>query len=670
MGGSVKNCAYGVFWFLLVVCVFFDARTALCESGTDDSYEAEENVVYDDVVVTGTRSSHSLADVPVDTMLIPQEEIERSPAYNLPQLLRGVPGLSATNLDDTIGADNLHLTMRGLPLNHGYGLILVNGQRVHGGLGAHGDYGVSLNQVPLNMIDRVEIVKGASSALYGADAMAGVINIITKPVPETSGGMIGADYGVYDIMPQKGGTVKDSTRRRNKVYASFGSPVKQASGLLLHVSRDSDEGAGQYPSNTVRESAMARWRTDFDRNWSLDIGGDMSRGRRETGTNITEARYDREIDDYRVSSTLQFDSTAASWSLSGYSFSQDFVQGYPGFAHGYRYGDMGYDQAETVYTWYGQSHWLTMGVEAQQQGMDYTIENYTNGMLESTIPVKEDIDTYSVFLQDEIFLRDQTVTLVPGVRYEDHSTFGDEVNPKLALRIKSTRETTWRLSVGRAFKSPTIRQLYYDGTYLHGNRYMRSNPELSPEKAINYNISVERRPVDSEFWASIGVFRTDLTDKVVRYDTGEQADGIPVYSYQNIDDARIEGVEVSFGSDRDTGFMLRGSGAWTWAKDRQTDNDLPYVPEFTASLVPEYVTESGRTGTALFLIANGKQYRDAANDNEMGSHQVVDFNIWHKLTDNMTAALDFGNIFESHKGEARYAEREGRSVGLSVKGHF
>jgi outer membrane receptor for ferrienterochelin and colicins len=101
----------------------------------------------------------------VETLVIPREEIERAAVRNLPQLLRTLPGTSATNLDDTLASDNLRLTLRGLQLNEGYGLILVDGQRVHGGLGAHGDYGISLNQIPLSMIERIEVVRGASSGL-------------------------------------------------------------------------------------------------------------------------------------------------------------------------------------------------------------------------------------------------------------------------------------------------------------------------------------------------------------------------------------------------------------------------------------------------------------------------------------------------------------------------
>ena len=663
----------GSLCWLMVLFLLFSAHSAFCGTAPQGTAGSDQKTHYDEMVVTGTRSMQPLADVPVDTVLISREEIERSSAGNLPQLLRGVPGLSATNLDDTMAADNLRLTMRGLQLNEGYGLLLVNGQRVHGGLGAHGDYGVSLNQVPLSMIERVEIVKGASSALYGADAMAGVINIITRRVPDIAEGAIGADFGIYDVMPRKGRPVEDSTRRRHREYASFGAPLLQSSGLLVHLSRETDEGAGQSPQNTTRESAMTRWNTEFNHNLSVELGGDFSRSRRETTRDVTTERYDREIDESRIHSAMRYEDLSQTWTISGYVVNQEFVQGYPGFAHGYRFGDIGYNQVESVYTWHGHYRNFTIGAEAQRQSMDYMVHNFDDdGALDSEISVDRDIDTYAVFLQDEMFLRDGLVTLVPGIRYEDHDTFGDEFNPKLSAAIHPNDETTWRMSVGRAFKSPTIRQLYYDDMYRHGDFFFRSNPDLSPEKAVNYNLSVEREFPDGNFRARLGGFRTDLKDKVVRFDTGDEAliggEEIPIISYRNVDKARIEGLELSFRSGSRTGFTLRGSGAWTRAKDRDSGHDLPYVPEFTASMVPGYITQTGITGIEIDFTAIGSQYRDVDNENKMDAHQVVDLRLWRALTARMTASIHVGNIFESHKGEADYASRTGRSIGLSIKG--
>lgn len=145
----------------------------------------------DDVVVTGTRTPHTLKEVPVETVLINRSEIERSNAQTVTDILKTVPGINTSGVDDVFGSTSSRVRLQGLSFNDGYGLILIDGQRVHGSgqSGAHGEYAVGLNQIPVAMIERIEVVKGPGSVLYGSDAMVGVINIITRKTPaETVGG--------------------------------------------------------------------------------------------------------------------------------------------------------------------------------------------------------------------------------------------------------------------------------------------------------------------------------------------------------------------------------------------------------------------------------------------------------------------------------------------------
>ncbi|MDO3377232.1 TonB-dependent receptor plug domain-containing protein [Geoalkalibacter halelectricus] len=642
------------------------AATLLVPSGA----LAQQNpVALQDLVVTGTRSPHALADVPVETLVITREEIERAPVQNLPQLLRTLPGVSATNLDDTLASDNLRLTVRGLQLNEGYGLILVDGRRVHGGLGAHGDYGISLNQIPLSMIERIEVVKGASSALYGADAMAGVINIITRRVPQEASASAGVSYGLYSVLPRAGVKAQDPIRRTAQVHANLGTPVGDASGLLLHFAHQSDEGSDRLAQTTLRDSVLAKWHTALTDTWSVDLAGDLAWSRRDTVPG-QDARYDRKLDDYRAAAALNYKDDRHAWTLSGYRFNQDFEQGFEGFQHGFRFGDVGYYQAESVYTYFGERQWLTVGAEAQRQSLDYVFNNYRGGELEAQVPVKENIDIYSLFVQDEIWLLDERLILVPGVRFEDHSRFGSEINPKFSASLRTGAATTWRASVGRAFKSPTIRQLYYEGLYRHGDNYVESNPNLDPETAINANLSVEQLWWDGNLWGSLGVFRTDVKNMVVRTDTGREFNDLPIESFENVQKARIQGAELAFRAGGPRGFTLRGSAAWTAAENRDTDLDLPYVPDYTAALIPGYVTASGQTGVEATLLAVGRQYRNVANTQRVESHQIVDVRLWRELGPQVSASLDFGNIFESNKGDKEFAWRQGRSVVAGLNARF
>ncbi|WP_417912362.1 TonB-dependent receptor plug domain-containing protein [Candidatus Electronema sp. TJ] len=629
-----------------------------------------QEVTMQEVVVTGTRSPHPVSEAPVETLVITHEDIERTPASNLPQLLKTLPGLSAAMLDDNLTADNLRLTMRGMQIHDGYGLILVDGRRVHSGLGGHGEYGVSLNQIPLSMIERIEVVRGASSALYGADAMAGVINIITKPVPSKAEGSAGVSYGTYEVMPKAGDSVRSSTRRQGQFNVGGGMPVGKNSGFYLHAARQSDDGSAVDPQAAQRDTAQGKWTSRLSEALSGELGFQLGKSRQDLApTPGVTASYNRQHDEHRLSGGLDWRKGAHALKVSSYVYNNDFETGYAGSTNGYRFGDIGYVQGESVYTFFGDSHWLTAGLEAQRQDIDYSFNNKLDALV---IPVRQDVDTYSLFVQDEIYLLDQRLTLVPGFRYEDHSRFGGEFNPKLTVSYRTDIGTTWRASVGRAFKSPTLRQLYYNDLYLHSTtNYIRSNPDLSPETALSWNLSAEQPLRDGRWWGSLGLYRNDISEMVVQTDTGEVYDGLPVTSYANVQEARVEGVELSFRIKTDwDGVSLKGGAALTSSENRDTGKELPYTPEYSFSLTPSYQFADGKTGIDLPFIANGPQYRDQKNTQEVDAHQVLDLRLWRLLGENLTGAVELSNIFESHKGDETYSPRQGFGLLVSLTARF
>lgn len=131
----------------------------------------------------------------METAVITKEEIERTSAQTISELLRYTPGLFI-RAEDAPGVSAWRSKIRGLDFNSGYGLILIDGQRVKGE--GMGEYGYGSNQIPLEMIERIEVVKGAGSSLYGSDALAGVVNIITKSISQKPAYGVHAAYGTHD----------------------------------------------------------------------------------------------------------------------------------------------------------------------------------------------------------------------------------------------------------------------------------------------------------------------------------------------------------------------------------------------------------------------------------------------------------------------------------------
>ncbi|MBC2696526.1 MAG: TonB-dependent receptor [Desulfobacteraceae bacterium] len=460
IAGICDYMGKGISTIAAVIVVVMAASVAFAG---DDEAETKGTTRLKDIVVTGTRTPHALKDVPVETVLINREDIEKTNAQNAMDVLKNIPGIDASVHDDVFGTYTWRAKLRGLNFNDGYGLILIDGQRAMGcgQSGGMGEYGSGLNQIPVDMIERIEVVKGPSSALYGSDAMAGVINIITKKTPKKATGSAGASYGWYKVKEKEKNEeiIKTSddghSRNISTTYVSYGDKISDGLGYLLHYNHDSAEDIRDDPIKSDRHSIMGKLDAELSESIDLYLKCELS---------DYEKMDNRQEDSYRIAAGIDFRPTDNDFfSFKGYSYTWDFIHGYPGNTHGYKYGDVGYNQAEIQYTRY-LSDWnaLTLGGEVQEQGIDYVIHNYDNNTGNETgiVTVNEDVKTSSLYVQDEITLFED-FTLVAGLRYDDHSTFGSEVNPKLSLMYKLFEDTTFRASGGRAFKSPTLRQLYY-----------------------------------------------------------------------------------------------------------------------------------------------------------------------------------------------------------------
>ncbi len=615
-------------------------------AGQTRAEETKDLAKLDEIVITATKTPHTLDDVPVETVVITAEDIHRTNAQNALDILKEVPGITIANHDDVFGSYTWRASMRGLPFDSGYGLVLVDGQRVMGSgqSGGMGEYGIGLNQVPVSLIERIEVVKGPGSALYGSDAMAGVINIITRKAPGPGAskpmGWAGASYGWYDVKRKTAaGTEEKAAGDRNMSQAAFGfgDRISDNAGYLLSYGYESADDITVSPLQSDRHSLLAK--VDAQPVKSLDTYAKVELGDYEkTG--------DRSEESYRLALGGNWQASDAHLlGLKGYTYNWDFAHGSPGGANGYKVGDVGYNQVEAQYTWLmSKTNTLIAGTELQRQGIDYTILN-ANGSL---ITVDESVDTASLYLQDELTLWQQ-VTLVGGARYDDHSLFGDEINPRFSAMYKIFDTTTIRGSVGRSFKSPTIRQLYYNSPYRHGTYYAQSNPDLEPEKGIGYGLNVEQRLLDDKVSTSVGYFRNDIDNMVIQVDTGTTYDGLPLMTYENVQKAWTQGVELMTNAKLLPGFELALSYTYTDSENEELDKELTYLPKHAATLRPSYEYRPWGLGASVGISYLGDQYTNTANTTDIDAHGVIGAKIFKKLSENCKLSVEADDIFDSNE---------------------
>lgn len=614
--------------------------------------EPEEDVNrLDEMVVTGTRTSHTLKDVPVETVVVTREDIERTNAQTVTDAIRHIPGLSAAGADDIFGAGSSTARLQGLSFNNGYGLILIDGQRIHGSgqSGAHGEYAVGLNQIPVSMIERIEVVKGPSSVLYGSDAMVGVINIITRKSPKKETGGAGASYGWYKVKERvrSGETSKPSDdgewRNLSESYVYYGGRISDRTGCLVNYAYESGENNGADPDEEKRNSGMVKIDSRLSDTVDGWVKGELSRYIRDGSSPSTE-------DSYRISAAMTWQpSDIHLLQVKGYHYT-DFFSAESSASH--RYGNIGYDQMELQHTWKLTANQLiTTGAEFQRQTIDYRINNY-NATQASRTTVMEDVDTWSLFIQDELTLFGD-FTMVPGVRYDHHSTFDESVNPKLSLMYRLFEGTTLRASAGRSFKSPTIRQLYYDVPFYHSPFYIRSNPDLEPETSLGYSAGVEQWLFNNNVILNLGFFRNDIDDMVVTEDSGETLNGQVVKIYRNVEQAMTQGIEFSARMQFGPNFLVYAAYTYTDSENKETGMALTYIPEHEFNLAPTFEYAPLGLGAGANLTWFSKQYTSADHSTQIDDHGVVDAKVYKKLGQSAKLTLEADNIFDSDKGDER-----------------
>lgn len=517
----------------------------LC-SGIGMTYAAEEETVLKPFVVTAAGYEQEIASAPASISIITRQQLEKKPFMNLEDAVRDVEGVSVVGTDPN-GED---ISIRGMPGE--YTLILVDGKRQGTRETMNrATSGVQASMVPpLAAIERIEVVRGPMSSLYGSDAMGGVINIITRKHPETWGGSLtlghtSPDASRYGATTSSsvwvGGPVVEglaslqfyggrSDRDEDDIY--YAANLTPGSGdtkddnynvkltLTPTTTQDITLNAGRNtldyrntPGKTVAASAdMERTRHIRD-NWSIAHDGRWSFG----DSTVSLSQEKEKMTDWYAGSIMR-----------------------PELTNTYLDGQLNLPLASHLLTVGGQ--WTKAKVEGVSD--QDNISGYTN---------TDEIErkSYALFIEDAYALNDR-LTLTAGLRLDHYDDFGSHVTPRLYANYKLSDTWSLRAGVAQGFKAPTLRQSTASYCMSTGGGSLPrgplcGNPNLDPEESTTEEIGI-RYDAASGLAFGMTLFNNDFKHKVVSYDSGltDPADPTrPLYVYGNIDKVRIRGVEMT-----------------------------------------------------------------------------------------------------------------------------
>ena len=541
----------------------------------------------DGVVVSASGFSQQIKEAPASISVIKGEELTKDSFTSLHSIAQKVPGVNVVGGEDGPASG---ISIRGMESSQT--LVLIDGKRVNSSSanpkGGAGD--MNSNFIPpAEAIERIEIIRGPMSSLYGSDAVGGVINIITKKDFSKFSGNVGISTM---INTHKG--IGDG--RQGDFYLNL--PLyKELFALQLwgyKKLRDEDSYVGGYQKSDKRNLSAKLWITPDEHNKFFILGSnerhDYSRTVGKTATIKTNKvlnAYDYEKKSYGVGYLGEFDSLNADIS---YIYDQTqrtslFDSLIPAKAKNHNFNSK-------FITFFG-AHTLTFGYDFSKQnvGTTFIVSNASRNGLKD--PKTYSMSEHAGFIEDEWQILDEKLFLTLGSRLTHNEFFGNHLSPRAYLVYNATDTLSLKGGVATGYKTPDVNQISPEvGTIQKAWSIVDfGNKDLKPEKSTTYEVGAYYDN-QADFRGSVTLFRNEFKDKILDTDGSKRVNGIPAFgtctnapdvtcpgwgTYFNIEGATVWGVELS--GDYDILSNLNLSSNYTYNKSKiKTGNPTINTP--------------------------------------------------------------------------------------------
>jgi len=539
----------------------------------------------DTVIVSATRIPQSIRDVGVSVSVVPRKTIEELNAQNVGEVLDQVAA-ARMNTYGSMGAES-DITLRGSTAQQV--LVMVDGRRVNlPSLGM-----ADLSMFPVDQVERIEVIRGPGSVLYGAGAMAGVVNIITRNPPEKLTTDVSASYG---------------TKNTRIIQLDNGAKLGNL-GYLITASQNASDG---WRENEACDGYHLAGKLDYDMSQESRLVLNSGFSRQNKGipgsTSWPTPNAKQYDEQYWADLTHKYEFETNSC-LTSKAYLNENWQNFKdpdNFTEQVsRNNQTALDIQQTLPM--GEKQLLLGGIYVEN---DYVNIHDTNNV--SLIGGSRDLFTGAGFLQDEIALLER-LTATPGLRCDIQSQWGAELSPKLSALYKIIDGTGLKASVGRGFRAPTVDELYWRDSYSEGN------PDLRPEESFSYDAGIQQQ-LGEKSALQISLFQSHVKNMIAWFD-----DGKGIYKAQNVNDAFLQGVETEL----NTWFTREIYGGLNYtllgAEDTSGEFDgetLTYRPKNKVGGRLGYQT---KWGLKLETDAEytDKVYIDRANTKELGGFMTL-----------------------------------------------
>ena len=627
------------------------------------------------MVVTATRSEKTLEDTPIRTEVVDRAEIELTHARTLKQALENVPGLQ---LREVHGKSGYEVSLQGLTSDQV--LILVDGLPITPSTGST----VDLSQYLTTEVERVEVVKGATSAQYGSSAMGGVINVITRRIEPGLSGSVSADVGSRGDQNVSGRSFDDAVRHA-RLRVDGGSErwrmrvnadVLDDAGFSLNPSAWARQGdavrRGQY-------GARLEWLPQQSTRLWVDGSAYRENARQRydyfAPPNLVPQQKNERIDRNRLvyGGTWRGDNGLRA-ELKG--LQENYDSHSDGLSNGVLQNSRQAEQRTSHIT--GQVDLPAWMKQLWQFGFDWhreTLGQSNNGTSELGGTGHSERTSHELFAQNDIVFND-TWELLLGVRWQNDSDFGSHVAPKASLRAHLLTGPTWngslRVSYGRGYRVPNLKERHFLFDHSSLGYVVIGNPNLRPESSNSFQIGAN---FDYRKRAFFEVnFFDNRVDDLIQVDQARATtvNGITSFTYQNVARARTYGVETGAHWKVNPALDLRASYTYTRATNEDTGQDLTRRPRNMVRLGADWQPRGG-TVLSVRARAQSSELVDSTANGRSPAWSTLDLRINHKIARQTTLFGGIDNLFDRQRNFATgtdFGPISGRLVYVGIRHDF
>lgn len=565
---------------------------------------SETPINANDVIVTASRTPQTKESVIADVTVITQEEIERAGQSTFTELLQKQPGIE---IGSSGGAGTISsIFMRGTSANQI--VVLIDGVRVN----SIADGATYFGNIPLSQIERIEIVRGPASSLYGQDAVGGVIQVFTKKIEGLTRLNAAVGYGSYNTRTAEAG-----------VGGSY-----NGLNYSLNASSKNTDGFSALKSDNIYMSDKDGYR---NLSASGQISYDINEGN-QVGIQFLDSNGSVHFDNkYDAMSSTFFDTYAklnqSSVSLFTKNQITNFWKSTLRLSKGidkndsyFSWGSINIKSTQDQYSWQNDFSLPIGTISAALDRLEQKINE--NGSSWSNYDSAKNRNSNGLYLGYVANIEKHTFQA--NVRSDDSSQYGTHVTKGIGYGYQLNNSWRAMASYGTAFKAPTFMDLYYGAPYYN-------NPDLKPERSENFEATVKYTGKDQA--ASVTVYHNDIKDFIAL-----NSSNIP----QNYN-ATIQGLTLT-GSQTWNNFLLKGSADIQSPRNTDNHNMLARRANRHGSL-----DLSRGFGDWFFdaeFVASSARYNDPGNTQKMAGYALVNFVANYKINNDWSLQGRINNLLD------------------------